>query len=308
MNTLFIMERFCDCNVACGTSGTDEYYLQTYRSLNIGPALVVNYDFNPVAVTVNGAKATAEQYPLDLVFYTECGGIPSAQIHELWPWFAQRGIPVVAVWHDSQGGIVRDLDGVACNVIVDTRTAWPHIRNALPLWVPHHPNLFYDDGRHRPHDVIFPSSRNSKSIAAQYRTFLEANSIPVHWRGGQREDRLSWYDYAEEYRHGKICLNFPRNSPDRSPQVKSRVTEALYCGCCLFEHGSDHMTDMLVEGKEYVSFTTPQDCLDKIRYHLAHPAELRSIAEAGRNRAIRDYSPRQWWNAVFAAVGLNPAP
>ncbi len=28
-------------------------------------------------------------------------------------------------------------------------------------------------------------------------------------------------------RHGKICLNFPRNSPDRSPQVKSRVTEAL---------------------------------------------------------------------------------
>ena len=73
MNTLFIMERFCDCNVACGTSGTDEYYLQTYRSLNIGPALVVNYDFNPVAVTVNGAKATAEQYPLDLVFYTEDG-------------------------------------------------------------------------------------------------------------------------------------------------------------------------------------------------------------------------------------------
>jgi hypothetical protein len=307
MNTLFIMEKFCDCNVACGTSGTDEYYLQTYRSLNIGPALVINYDFNPVAVTVNGAKATAEQYPIDLVFYTECGGIPSAQVHELWPWFAQRGIPVVAVWHDSQGGIVRDLDGVACNVIADTRTDWPHIRNALPLWVPHYPNLFYDDGRHRPHDVIFPSSRNSKSIAAHYRTWLEGNRIPVHWRGGQREDRLSWYDYAEEYRHGKICLNFPRNSPDRSPQVKSRVTEALYCGCCLFEHGSDHMTDMLIEGKEYVSFLTPQDCLDKIRWHLAHPDLLRSIAEAGRTRAIRDYSPHRWWCAIFDAIGY-PRP
>jgi hypothetical protein len=240
------------------------------------------------------------------VFYTECGGIPSAQIHELWPWFAQRGIPVVAVWHDSQGGIVRDLDGVACNVIVDTRNLWPHIRNALPLWVPHHPNLFYDDGRHRPNDVAFPSSRNSKSIAAQYRAFLEANGIPVHWRGGQREDRLSWYDYAEEYRHGKICLNFPRNSPDRTPQVKSRVTEALYCGCCLFEHGHEHLTDMLIEGKEYVSFTTPEDCLNKIRWHLEHPAVLRSIAEAGRNRAILDYSPRRWWNAVFNAVGKPP--
>jgi hypothetical protein len=307
MNVLFIMERFCDCNVACGTSGTDEYYMLTYRSLNIGPAYVVNYDFNPVSVTVNGCKSTAEKYPLDLVFYTECGGIPSAQVHELWPWFAQRGIPVVAVWHDSQGGVVRDLDGIACNVIVDTRTDWPHIRNALPLWVPHHPNLFYDDGRHRANDVIFPSSRNSKSIAAQYRTFLEANGIPVHWQGGQREDRLPWFEYAEEYRNGKICLNFPRNSPDRSPQVKSRVTEALYCGSCLFEHGSEHMTDMLVEGKEYVAFTTPQDCLDKIRYHLDHPAELRSIAEAGRNRAIRDYSPRRWWSAVFNAVGKELA-
>ena len=303
MNVLFIMEEWCDCNPAFGTSGTDEYYLKTYRSLNIGRAIVVHYDSSPVRETVNRCRLISEQYPLDMVFYTECANIPSAQIHELWPWFAERGIPVVAVWHDSTSGLFRDLDGVACNVIVDTRNAWPHIRNALPLWVPHHTDLFFDDGRCRKRDVIFPSSRNTKSIAAHYANFIQTNGIPAHWKGGQRENSLSWFDYAEEYRNGKICLNFPRNSPDRIPQVKSRVTEALYCGCCLFEHGHEHMTDMLVEGKEYVSFTTPEDCRDKILYHLAHQATLRSIAEAGCNRAMRDYSPRCWWSKVFAAVG-----
>jgi spore maturation protein CgeB len=63
------------------------------------------------------------------------------------------------------------------------------------------------------------------------------------------------------------------------------------------------MTDMLVEGKEYIAFTTQEDCLKKIRFYLEHPDILRSIAEASRNRAIRDYSPHCWWSKVFAAVG-----
>jgi hypothetical protein len=302
MNTLFIMEEWCDCNPACGTSGTDEYYLKTYRSLNIGPAFVVHYDCKPVHETVARCLSIADRNHIDMVFYTECGGIPSAQVHELWPIFASRGIPVVAIWHDSQGGIVRDLNGVACNVIVDTRTSWPRIRGAISLWVPHHTDLFYDDGRERPYDVIFPSSRHTKSTAAEYVSFLTANGINVHWAGGQREDRLSWFEYAEQYRHGKICLNFPRNSPERLPQVKSRVTEALYSGCCLFEHGSEHMTDMLVDGKEYVSFTTKEDCLSKIDHLLKQPDQLRDIARAGRERANRDYSPWRWWSAVISAV------
>lgn len=297
------MEEWCDCNPACGTSGTDEYYLKTYRSLNIGRAFVIHYDFKPVEDTIARATAIMSKHNIDFIFYTECGGIPSAQVHSLWPIAAAMGIPVVAIWHDSQGGIVRDLEGVACNVVVDTRTLAPQLRNLLTLWVPHHTDLFYDDGRERPHDVVHPSSRNSKSIAADYFGFIQGNGINCNWRGGQREDRLSWFEYAEQFRHGKICLNFPRNSPERTPQVKSRVTEALYSGCALFEHGNDHMTDMLVDGREYVAFHNKDDLLEKIRYYLGHPDELNKIALAGGDRARKDYSPWRWWNAIFKFIG-----
>jgi len=89
----------------------------------------------------------------------------------------------------------------------------------------------------------------------------------------------------------------------RLAQVKARVTEAIYSGCCLFEHHSDHMTDMLVEGKEYVSFTTKEDCLTKVRWHLEHPEVLREIAQAGRYRANKDYSPLKWWSSIFSRIG-----
>ena len=303
MNALFIMEQWCDCNPACGTSGTREYYLQTWRSLNFGPACVVHYDGRPVQETIERCLQLADRIPLDMVFYTECGGIPSAQVHQLWPILARRGIPVVAIWHDSQGGIVRDLEGIACNVIVDTRSSLPNIRNVLGLWVPHDTTLFYDDGADRPYDVIFPSSRHTKSIASEYFAFLQSNGINAAWQGGQREDKLSWEAYSKFYRQGKICLNFPRNSPDRLPQVKARVTEALYSGCVLFEHGNDHIAKMLVEAHEYIAFSTKEDLLKRARWCLERPHELQRIANNGRKRAQRDYSPLCWWTQIFRAIG-----
>jgi hypothetical protein len=43
-------------------------------------------------------------------------------------------------------------------------------------------------------------------------------------------------------------------------------------------------------GKEIVTYTTPQDCVEKIRYYLKHEEERNEIAEAGYQRTVRDHS------------------
>jgi hypothetical protein len=56
-------------------------------------------------------------------------------------------------------------------------------------------------------------------------------------------------------------------------------------------------------GEEAVGFDTPEECIDKTRYYLAHAAEREEIAWRGWMRAVTDYNEVRDWQRTLAAIG-----
>jgi hypothetical protein len=302
MTALFVIERWCDCNPACGISGPQEYYLNTWRRLGFGRTLAYHYDGRPVEESTRDLLAITNHFSPEIVFYTEVGGHPSAQLHDLWPQVAAKGIPIVAIWHDTVHTGFRQLSGIALNVLVDA-TFSVHGQNALCLWTPHDTSLFCPGHMDRDIDVLFPSSRNHKPLAQDWIAHVERSGISVNWVGGQRENRHCWYEYSTLFQRAKIVINFAQNTHGGFEQLKGRVTEATYCGCLLLEQMNRYTPQMFTPNEECVYFDSKQTLLEKLRYYLEHDNERTAIAKCGRERAIVQYSPRAWWRRVLEAAG-----
>jgi len=56
------------------------------------------------------------------------------------------------------------------------------------------------------------------------------------------------------------------------------------------------------EGSEIVGFDTVDECIDLIRYYIAHPGDAERIGFASRERFLRDYSMTAIWKRFFADV------
>jgi spore maturation protein CgeB len=60
-------------------------------------------------------------------------------------------------------------------------------------------------------------------------------------------------------------------------------------------------------GKEYISFQSLEDCVDKARYYLAHEVERAQIAEAYAKRTLADHLWKHRIESVLRAAGLAKA-
>jgi len=62
------------------------------------------------------------------------------------------------------------------------------------------------------------------------------------------------------------------------------------------------MEEFFELGKECVTYTTPQDCVEKINYYLAHDEERKEIAERGYQRCIKDHTFAKRFEKVLKDV------
>lgn len=305
MNILFVMEKWCDCNPDCGPSGTHHFYLETWKACGLGEVREINYDGRPPAETISKVLAECRQRRPDLVFFTECWGRESATgLAPLWPMLQQEGIPVVTVWHDTaRAGVWRNLPGVALNVVVDLPEVRAPLPNAIALWVPQDPNLYFNTPIPRDIPVMHAGSR-AANMKPGVLEWIKSLNYPVVCVGGPREDNLCWSEYASLYRRAKISLNFCR-LPDGVPQVKCRVWETIHSNALLLEEANPETAKWLRPGIDYVEFYSQRDCEEKIRHYLKHDEDRVRIAGSGYTRAQQDYSALQWWRRVLLALKLN---
>lgn len=69
-----------------------------------------------------------------------------------------------------------------------------------------------------------------------------------------------------------------------------RLFEATGVGACLVTDRGNNLSELFEENKEVVAFSSTEECVEKIRYLMNHPAERSKIAAAGQARTLRDHT------------------
>jgi hypothetical protein len=153
--------------------------------------------------------------------------------------------------------------------------------------------------QNRTREVSFVGSPYEERPAFLRKLFLE-HKLPMTISGlkwnrflteGEMKQfvRNSYYLKDDEYRkaiwQSKINLAFISwlNEDD----VAQKTFEITACGGFLLAERTPAHQAAFEEGREAEFFSNAEECADKIRYYLAHPAEREQIAQRGRERAVR---------------------
>ena len=69
-----------------------------------------------------------------------------------------------------------------------------------------------------------------------------------------------------------------------------RLFEATGVGGCLVTDRTSNLAELFEEDEEVVTYGSPEEAVEKVRYLLDHPKERDAIAAAGQRRTLRDHS------------------
>ena len=92
--------------------------------------------------------------------------------------------------------------------------------------------------------------------------------------------------------------------------INGRLYDLAAYGVCQICDNKSHLHHVFEPGKEIIGFDTTTECIDLIRYDLAHPEEARAIGAAGQARYLQDYTMdaiwRRFFNDVTAIITHSP--
>jgi agmatinase len=102
----------------------------------------------------------------------------------------------------------------------------------------------------------------------------------------------------------KVCISFDIDGMHSSycPNTGTPVP-----GGFSFEQATYLFNKLAASGKEIIGFDGTNECIEKIRYFLAHPLEAEIIGKNARNRFLKDYTIDKIWLNFFSnlnAIGL----
>ncbi len=116
------------------------------------------------------------------------------------------------------------------------------------------------------------------------------SSIRTHHHG-----EVWGWDMYEVLQRSRITLNRHAHNDVRG-QVSHefannmRLYEATGVGTCLLTEKRSNLATMFKPDVEVATYTSSQECLEKIRYYLDHPAQRENLAKAGQARTLRDHT------------------
>ena len=161
----------------------------------------------------------------------------------------------------------------------------------------HTPRAMADAPPEYRHDVVFVGTAIDRRVASISRLMAE-KSISLNVYGGLWDRHWAYYRYRNLF-HGhvpesryslliagsKICLGYV--SASNMDQYTGRSIEIPACGGFFLGERTDAHERLYEEGEEAEFFGSHDECVDKIRYYLAHDERRAQIAHAGYQRCIK---------------------
>lgn len=96
-----------------------------------------------------------------------------------------------------------------------------------------------------------------------------------------RRSRLSLNRHAHIDIDGKVTTNFANNM---------RLYEATGVETCLITELRDNLSDMFVPDDEVITYSSDEECIEKIHYYLKEDKKRLAIAAAGYRRTIKEHT------------------
>ena len=252
-------------------------------------------------------------WDINIVFFYLLGNSPLNPSGSTYDALKNLGVTLCFIWPDTGPGWATDamqnLQGVA-----DLHVTWdmarsdfhnnlPPLHNLLKLWTPQDRFLYeFTDYDSRVFPISFVGSRyyqqRQDTIA-----YLQTKLPELNVKGGQRDDKLTPYEYAWIVSHSAIMLNFPQH-PLGFTQLKGRVLESMACGTLVVELKNDSTSQLFTPGTDYVEASTLDEMAEKARFYLNNPQERIKIASAGRAKYLSNYTGQHYWDAIFKRIKL----
>lgn len=69
-----------------------------------------------------------------------------------------------------------------------------------------------------------------------------------------------------------------------------RLFEATGMGALLLTEAADNLEELFEPGREVLTYSSPEECVELAAWHLAHPKAAEGIARAGQARTLRDHT------------------
>jgi spore maturation protein CgeB len=77
-------------------------------------------------------------------------------------------------------------------------------------------------------------------------------------------------------------------------------------GSLYLTHHNPDLDDLFDIGREIVTYKESRDCVEKVRYLLAHEQEREEIAHAGYQRAITEHTWQQRFSMLMEKLSHDP--
>ncbi len=136
--------------------------------------------------------------------------------------------------------------------------------------------------------------------------FLRRHGLKITTMGGEYGDaRLSFGEYLNISCRAKIRISTSftekkiLQTSSSMSQMKGHITEAIASASLLLLDSTYPAGKFFEEGKEFVTYSSLEDLLYKVRWYLEHDDERSTIALRAHERWLKNYSGGNFWKIAF---------
>jgi hypothetical protein len=309
---LHIGEAWCDGNPEIGPTNSVHNLYSTFSQCRKEKFNVIHLDAAELVYKThldNILEDYVKKFEIKVIFICLMNGASGNPSFEVLGRLKELGCYLIFHWPDAGNSFgsqtIQELGDIASlHLLWDngvTYTNQPLItgEKVLRMWVPQDTSLYFSDNQTIP--ASFIGSTNGYWERQTLIQHIRQYFPQVEIRGGQRQESLTAYEYAKLIRTSKIGINFS-NSLAQFWQVKGRVFEILASKSMLFEMNNPATASILTPGRDYVSFTSPKDMLEKLHYYINNDSEREKIANQGFETYNKYYTAQRFWDTVMTRI------
>lgn len=186
-----------------------------------------------------------------------------------------------------------------------TDEKWPHLKGkCMTLLTPLDLRYYRPTGLafgERPYSIGYSGSPSSATRAAIINRLQRVQGFNYR----QRDETGNPNSYAEHIgflQYTQVSVNVPFTGSGVERQVKGRVLEAGFAGCCCLEWQSSTIESWFTPRLHYWPYHSIEECAEMAEWLAHHPKIAEDIGRAMKAELEAKHHPRVFWETVLGAV------